>query len=86
MDKKDFENSWKGNTPEKKPLSMLVAKIQLECTCNKLFFTTLATSELEGDFIKKCPLCRRIHRFCWSIQTKTEAEEGEEWKEGKDDT
>ena len=25
-----------------------------------------------GDFIKKCPLCKRTHRFCWFIETRTD--------------
>ena len=50
MDRQEFNKSWNGNLPEKKPLSMLVVKIQLECSCNRLFFTTLGTTELEGDF------------------------------------
>jgi len=78
MNKQDFENSWRGNSPQKKPLSMFVARIQLECSCNKLFFTTLATTELEGDFVKRCPLCRRTHKFAWVIQTKTDEDIEEE--------
>jgi hypothetical protein len=73
-DKKDFEDSWRGNPPNKKPLSMLVVKMEMECSCNSLFFTRFGTTDLLGDFEKKCPLCKRYHHFSWSIQTKLEEE------------
>ena len=73
MDRKEFNESFNGK--KKRHLSMLVVKIHLECSCNTLFFTTLATTELVGDFSKKCPLCKRTHTFCWDIQTRTEEED-----------
>ena len=76
MNRAEFNESY-GNK-KKQPLSMLVVKIHLECSCNALFFTTLATTELVGDFSKKCPLCKRTHIFCWSIQTQTEEENSQE--------
>ena len=76
MDRNEFNESFNGK--KKRPLSMLVVKIHLECSCNSLFFTTIATTELVGDFSKECPLCKRTHIFCWSIQTQTEEENSHE--------
>lgn len=70
MDRQEFQDSWKGKKGQ--PMSMLVASIRLECTCNKIFFTSMATTELEGDFAKRCPLCKRTHRFNWFIKTLTD--------------
>ena len=85
MNRQEFNKSWNGNLPEKRPLSMLTVKIQLECSCNRLFFTTLGTTELEGDFIKRCPLCKRTHRFCWFIETMTDEDLAEREEEDEDE-
>jgi|TARA_R100001530_G_scaffold21901_2_gene17990 hypothetical protein len=77
--KDDFEESM--GSPKKK-LSMFIVRMKLECTCNRLFFTALTTTELEGEFEKRCPLCLRTHRISWCLQTRTDEDLDDELKEG----
>lgn len=89
-DKQDFENSWRGNPPDKKKLlSMLVVKMEMECSCNSLFFMRIGTTELEGLVEKRCPICKRTHTFNWFIQTRTDEDlerddDDEKWKGGNE--
>ena len=75
MNKQEFENSWGGNSPQKH-IALLV-KVELRCSCNNVFVTSVVTAKSEGSIEELCPICKTIHYYSWMIGTTTcEGEKG----------